>query len=70
MRRKIEEKLGERKNCRNQENVAKHAVRLSGWHALQSDEETSQMPFVPNGTQGYTTITTTTTTTSTTTTIK
>jgi hypothetical protein len=65
MGRKTEEKLGERKNFRNQENVAKHGVRLSGWHAMQSDEETSQMPCVPNGTQGYTTTTTTTNTTTT-----
>jgi len=63
MHRKTEEKLGERKNFMNQENVAKHAVRLRGWHTLQSHEETSQMLFVPNGTQGYTTTTTSTTTT-------
>jgi hypothetical protein len=50
MGRKIKEKLGKKKNLRKQENVAKHRVRLRGWQALQFDVETSQMPYVPNGT--------------------
>jgi hypothetical protein len=50
MGRKTEEKLEERKNLRKRENVAKHGVRLRCWQALQFDEETSQMPYIPNGT--------------------
>jgi len=40
---------------KKQENVAKHEARLRGWRATGSDENASQMPFVPNGTKGYTT---------------
>jgi hypothetical protein len=59
------EKFGEAGKC------GKTCSEVKGWQALQSGEETSQMPYVANGTQGYTTAaatTTTTTTTSTTTT--
>jgi hypothetical protein len=45
-----------------QENVAKHGARLRGWRATETDEDASQMPYVPTGMKGYTTITTPTTT--------
>ena len=52
-----------------QEDAAKHEVRLRGWWVTVSDKGVSQMPYVPNGTNGYTTTKTTTTTTTTTTTL-
>jgi len=43
-----------------QEDVAKHEVRLRGWWVTVSDKGASQMPYVPNGRNGYYTTTTTT----------
>jgi hypothetical protein len=43
-----------------QKNGAKHGAKLRGWWATESDGEASQMPYVPNGMKGSTTITTTT----------
>jgi len=39
--------------------VAKHRLKVIGWQATGSDREASQIPYVPNGTRGYTTTTTT-----------
>ena len=42
--------------------MAKMEERLRIWRATQSDGNASQVPYVTNGTEGYTTTTTTTTT--------
>ena len=41
---------------RKQKNAETHGSRLRGWRATESDGDTSQMPYVPNGTKGYTTV--------------
>jgi len=44
---------GKRPFWRMQENAEKHGARFRGWWATQSDEDASQMPYIPNGLKGH-----------------
>jgi hypothetical protein len=43
--------------CRTLGNAAIHGVRLRNWRATESYGDASEIPYVSNGTKGYTTTT-------------